>query len=97
MSSLVRPTPRPAAMYPDLALSVEVGATRRVGLAATAHIQNAAFAAWVATLHADRLARTADAAYKTGLIGSDIYVDIVAAYGRVAVAEIQALALRGRC
>lgn len=94
MSSLV---PRRSAMTrSDDRLNAEIADAERPGLVAVASIQAAAFASSVAMQNACMLSRAADAAFKLSPMSEDLYRSILAAYGSVAVTEIQALGLRDR-
>lgn len=94
MSSLV---PRRSAMTrSDDRLNAEIADAERPGLVAVASTQAAAVASSVAMQNACMLSRAADAAFKVSPMGEDLYRSILAAYGSVAVTEIQALGLRDR-
>lgn len=94
MSSLV---PRRSAMTrSDDRLNADIADAERPGLVAVASIQAAAFASSVAMQNACMLSRAADAAFKVSPMSEDLYRSILAAYGSVAVTEIQALGLRDR-
>jgi hypothetical protein len=81
-------------VQPDRALNIEVAEAERGGIAAVAHIQAAAFATSVGMSNAMMLSQAADIAFRTSPMGEDVYRSILAAYGTVAVSEIQALGLR---
>jgi|HubBroStandDraft_2_1064218.scaffolds.fasta_scaffold35300_2 hypothetical protein len=83
-------------VQPDQLLNAQVSAAERAGIAAVARIQAGAFAASVAMQNTTMLSRSADAAFRISPMGEDSYRAILAAYGSVAVAEIQALGVRGR-
>jgi hypothetical protein len=81
---------------PDQFLNAQVAEAERVGITAVARIQAGAFAASVAMQNTTMLSRSADAAFRASPMGEDAYRAILAAYGTLAVAEIQALGMRGR-
>jgi hypothetical protein len=94
MSGLIRrPTP---VVHPGQALNADVANAERVGIAAVARIQAAAFATSVAMQNATMLSRAANAAFKVSPMGEDLYQSILMAYGTLAVTEIQALSLQKR-
>lgn len=88
--------PAPVAVQPDRALNLEVADAERVGIAAVARIQVGAFATSVAMSNGMMLSQAADVAFRTSPMGEDVYRSILAAYGTVAVGEIQALGMHGR-
>jgi hypothetical protein len=94
MPNIVRRSPQ--TIQPDHFLNAQVAEAERVGITAVARIQSGAFAASVAMQNMTMLSRSADAAFRTSPMGEDSYRAILAAYGTLAVAEIQALGMRGR-
>jgi hypothetical protein len=95
MSSLARHTQAPA-VQPDQVLNAQVAEAERVGIAAVARLQAGAFATSVAMQNACMLSRSANAAFKVSPMGEELYQSILAAYGTLAVTEIQSLSFRGR-
>ncbi len=95
MSNLVRHSPTQV-IQPDPILNAQVAEAERGGITAVARIQSGAFAASVAMQNMTMLSRSADAAFRASPMGEDSYRAILAAYGTLAVAEIQALGMRGR-
>jgi len=95
MSSLSRRTPPPAAL-PDHRLNAQVAHAERVGIAAVARLQAGAFATSVALQNACMLSRAANAAFKVSPLGEEVYQSIFAAYGSLAVMEIQSLGMQDR-
>jgi hypothetical protein len=95
MSNLVRRSPTQV-IQPDQILNAQVAEAERGGMTAVARIQAGAFAASVAMQNTTMLSRSADAAFRVSPMGEDAYRAILAAYGTLAVAEIQALGMRGR-
>jgi hypothetical protein len=98
MPGLVR---RPTAQsipsaQPDPTLNAQVAEAERVGIAAVARLQAGAFATSVALQNATMLSRAANEAFKVSPMGEPVYQAIFAAYGSLAVAEIQALGLQNR-
>lgn len=96
MSNLIRRTPAPPTVQPDQVLNSQVAQAERVGIAAVARLQAGAFASSVAMQNAVMLSRSANAAFRVSPMGEDIYQSILAAYGTLAVTEIQSLSVRGR-
>jgi hypothetical protein len=94
-SQIVSRRPAPVAQ-PDQLLNAQVAEAERVGIAAVARIQAGAFATSVGIQNAAMLSRAANAAFKVSPMGEDIYQSILAAYGTLAVTEIQALSLQNR-
>lgn len=94
MSSLVRRHTAPLVAPRDQRLSTQVADAERVGIVAVARIQAGAFATSVAMQNATMLSRAANAAFKVSPMGEDIYQAILAAYGTLAIAEIQGLSFR---
>ncbi len=80
----------------DQTLNTQVAEAERVGIAAVARIQAGAFATSVAMQNATMLSRAANAAFRVSPMGEDIYQAILAAYGTLAVTEIQALSFQDR-
>ncbi len=95
MPNIVRRTNQQVAQ-PDPILNAQVAEAERVGITAVARLQSGAFAASVAMQNTTMLSRSADAAFRVSPMGEDAYRAILAAYGTLAVAEIQALGMRGR-
>jgi hypothetical protein len=83
-------------VQPDHYLNAQVAEAERGGITAVARIQAGAFATSVALQNAAMLSRAANAAFKASPLGEEVYQSIFAAYGTLAVAEIQALGMRGR-
>ena len=94
-NQIVSRRPAPVAQ-PDPLLNAQVAEAERVGIAAVARIQAGAFATSVGIQNAAMLSRAANAAFKVSPMGEDIYQSILAAYGTLAVTEIQALSLQNR-
>lgn len=84
------------AYQPDPLLNAQVAEAERVGIAAVARLQAGAYATAVALQNATMLSKTANDAFKVSPMGEHVYQAIFAAYGSLAVAEIQALGLQGR-
>ena len=95
MSNLVRRTTVPA-VRSDQHLNAQVADAERVGIAAVARLQAGAFATSVAMQNAVMLSRAANAAFKVSPMGEEMYQSILAAYGTLAVTEIQGLSFGGR-
>jgi hypothetical protein len=87
---------QPVPFLPDRTLNAQVAAAENPGIVAVARLQAGAFATSVALQNAVMLSRSANAAFKVSPMGEELYQSIVAAYGTLAVAEIQNLAMRGR-
>lgn len=83
-------------IQPDPILNAQVAEAERGGIAAVARLQAGAFATSIAMQNMAMLSRSADAAFRSSPMGEDSYRALLAAYGSVAVAEIQALGFRGR-
>jgi len=95
MSNLTsRRSPQP--FQPDRALNNQVADAERVGITAVARIQAGAFATSVAMQQACMLSRAANAAFKVSPLGEEVYQSIFAAFGTLAITEIQSLSFRGR-
>jgi hypothetical protein len=82
--------------HPNPALNAQVAASEGIGITAVARIQAGAFATSVALQNATMLSRAANAAFKISPMGEETYQAILAAYGMLAVHEIQALSLQNR-
>jgi hypothetical protein len=97
MSNLVRrPGAQPVAPSTNQVLNAQVAAAESPGIVAVARLQAGAFATSVALQNAVMLSRSANAAFRSAPLGEELYQSIVAAYGTLAVSEIQSLAMRGR-
>ncbi len=83
-------------IQPDHFLNAQVAEAERGGIAAAARIQSGAYAGFVAMQSATALSRSADASFRISPMGEDTYRAILAAFGTLAVAELQALGMRGR-
>jgi hypothetical protein len=95
---LIRRQPsQPAPAYrPDPHLNAQVASAERVGIAAVARLQAGAYATAVAMQNATMLSKAANEAFKVSPMGEHVYQAIFAAYGSLAVAEIQGLGLQDR-
>jgi hypothetical protein len=78
---------------PNRSLNSEVADAERVGIIAVARIQAGAFATSVAMQNSCMLSRAANAAFKVSPMGEEVYQAIYAAYGTLAISEIQRLGL----
>jgi hypothetical protein len=97
MSNIVRRPPlQPAAPPPDQTLNAQVAEAERVGIVAVARLQAGAFATSVAMQNACMLSRAANAAFRVSPMGEEIYQGILAAYGTLAITEIQGLGFAGK-
>ncbi len=83
-------------VQPDPFLNAQVAERERHSLGALAGVQGAALVASVAMHNASMLSHSADVAFRQSPMGEDTYRAILAAYGSVAVAEIQALGIQNR-
>jgi hypothetical protein len=81
-------------IQPDRALNADVARAERDGITAVARIHAAAFASFVAMQNASVLSRAADASFRVSPMGEHTYQAIMAAFGTVAVSEIQGLGFR---
>jgi hypothetical protein len=90
------PSPPSQPLPPDRLLNTQVSDAERAGIAAVARLQAAGYAGSVAMQGATMLSRSADASFRLSPMGEDTYRAILMAYGTLAVAEIQALGLRGQ-
>ncbi len=81
---------------PDQALNAQVADAQRPGLMAAAAIHSGTFAGLVGIQGGAMLSRAADSAFRISPLGEEVYRAIVAAYGTLAVIEIQALSLQNR-
>jgi hypothetical protein len=95
-SDLIVHQPRQSAPAPDPRLNSQVAEAERVGIATVARLQAGAFATSVAIQNATMLSQAANEAFKISPMGEHVYQAIFAAYGSLAVAEIQALGLQNR-